>query len=94
MQRGPDTVTVREVAAHFAMGTSLGTLAALLLLLLNGHVFEMIARASGPAVSPAFFVAVFASLLGVGATLTGVIFSAMEAERIAESKRPPPQRRT
>ena len=92
---GPDAVSPKQVAVHFTMGALLGTIGALLL------VFGNIARihqlfgpdAESPAVI-AMFVAISALTIAIGASLTGVIFSAIEAEQIAESKRRPPQNRT
>ena len=92
---GPDAVSPKQVAVHFTMGALLGTLGALFLVFSN---IARIDRLFGPdAGSPAViatFVAISALTIAIGASLTGVIFSAIEAEEIAASKRRPPHNRT
>jgi hypothetical protein len=75
-----EAVSVRQAAGHFAMGASLGTVGALLLMISNaGTVRELLA--SGPGMPVGVFVAMCACTVAIGATLTGVIFSAIEDEQ-------------
>jgi hypothetical protein len=90
---GPEQVSPRQVAVHFTMGALLGTLGALFLVFNNASRVHQLfwANAASPA-AIVMFVAMCAVTIAIGASLTGVIFSAIEAERIAESKRPPQRR--
>jgi hypothetical protein len=80
MQRKAVTkVWLKKAAAHFAMGAGLGTVAALALVIGNtGALGDLLAAGSPSGISIAEFVGAFAGMIAVGATLTGVIFSAME----------------
>jgi hypothetical protein len=44
----------------------------------GGHVFEMIINSAAPKETGALFVGIVSSLIGVGATLSGFVFTAME----------------
>jgi uncharacterized membrane protein YccC len=92
---GPDAISPKQVAVHFAMGALVGAIGALLLVLGNTDRIQQLfgPEAESPAVI-AMFVAISAVTIAIGASLTGLIFSAIEAEEIAESKRRPPQNRT
>lgn len=92
---GPDEISPRQIAVHFAMGALLGTLAALFLVFSNASLVHQLFRASGaPSATIAMFVLMCAVSIALGASLTGAIFSAIEAERAAESKRRPPKNPT
>jgi hypothetical protein len=80
--RSNDTVSVRQVAGHFAMGASLGTIGALLLMISNAGVVQTLVVqtlvANGTGMPAAVFVAMCACTIAIGATLTGIIFSSIE----------------
>jgi hypothetical protein len=89
--RGSQDVSPKQVAVHFTMGAALGTVGALFLVSSHAsrlHQLFWADAAPGPAI--AMFVAISALTIAVGASLTGVIFSAVKAERIAGAKRRPP----
>jgi hypothetical protein len=74
-----EKVLVRHVAGHFAMGASLGTAGALVLLLNNtGAIRDLLASGGPHAMSTAVFVGMCACTIAIGATLTGIIFSATD----------------
>lgn len=60
------------------MGLTLGALFALVLIVTNQHIFELIASSSSPSGTMALFVGFFAFVIGTGATISGFIFSAIE----------------
>jgi hypothetical protein len=77
-----DKLSVRQAAGHFAMGAVLGTIAALILIVSNtGAIRELLAAGGASAGLPVVvFVAACACTIAIGATFTGLIFSAMEAD--------------
>ena len=78
-----EAVSVGQVAGHFVMGASLGTTGAALLMISNvGAVRELLASGGGMPVG--VFIAMCACTIAIGATLTGVIFSAIEDEQKRE----------
>ena len=73
------------------MGALLGTLAALYLVLHDSSaVHRLLSAGAAPPTPVAVFVAMCACTIATGASLTGVIFSAIEAEQNAASRRRPP----
>jgi ABC-type enterobactin transport system permease subunit len=78
----PSPLRPGEIARHFAVGSSLGAL--LVLTLAAGAQIRTGAMVVGPYlddwVLPAL-VTLFALLFGVGAALTGAIFTSIERER-------------
>jgi len=91
----PGKVSPLQVAVHFTMGALLGTLGSLVLVLSDGGgVHHLLAAGAAPPTPVAAFVVMCACTVAIGATLTGVIFSAMEAERNAASRRRAPHGRT
>jgi hypothetical protein len=78
-KQSADTISVTQVASHFAMGALLGTAGAILLMISNGGaVRDMLASGGGMPVG--VFIAMCACTVAIGATLTGMIFAAVEAE--------------
>jgi hypothetical protein len=76
------------------MGALLGTLAALYLVFSNASlVHQLFPASAAPPGAITMFVAMCAVTIALGASLTGAIFSAIEAERAAEAKRRPPRGR-
>ena len=86
--RSAEAVSVRQLAGHFAMGASLGTIGALLLIISNASAVREL-LASGVGMPAGVFVAMCACTIAIGATLTGIIFSSIEDEQ----KRGQPPRR-
>jgi hypothetical protein len=75
------------------MGALLGTLGALFLVFSHAsRIHQLFWANAAPASAIAVFVAMCALTIAIGASLTGVIFSAIEAERVAASKRRPPRK--
>jgi hypothetical protein len=67
------------MAGHLAIGVGLGTLLALLLIANNSaHVLDIIERASEPSALLTVLICGFASTFGIGATITGFIFTQLE----------------
>jgi hypothetical protein len=93
-QRRPnetEDVSPKQIAVHFVMGALLGTLGALFLTFNHASRIHQLFWATGaPETAIGVFIAMCALVIAIGASLTGVIFSAMEAERIAASRRRPP----
>jgi hypothetical protein len=77
--RTTEQVSVRQVAGHFVMGASLGTGGALILMVSNAGAIRDLLTGGG-AMPAAVFVAVCACTVAIGATLTGVIFSALDEQ--------------
>jgi hypothetical protein len=91
----PEDVSPRQIAVHFVMGALLGTLAAVYLVCSDASGIHQLFRADAAPVSTiAVFIAFCALTVANGASLTGFIFSAMDAERVAARRRRPPQGRT
>jgi hypothetical protein len=64
---------------HFAMGATLGLYLALTLLVANfGHLFDMIENSMAPRLMMALFVGIVASTIAVFASITGMLFTAIE----------------
>lgn len=82
----------RQLAVHFTIGALLGTLGALFLVLTHAsRVHQLFWSNVAPPTSTVLFVVMCALTIATGASLTGVIFSTIEAERTGASKRHPPQ---
>ena len=76
---GRKTSALRAAAGHLTMGLALGgVLAAGLLLGQDAWILHMIMGSASPRLGLAVFVGVLASMIGVGATLTGFLFQAIE----------------
>jgi hypothetical protein len=90
----PDDVSPKQLAVHFAMGGLIGTLGALFLVFSHAsRVHQLLWANAAPASTITVFIAFCALVVANGASLTGLIFSAMEAERVAARRRHPPQGR-
>lgn len=64
-----------RLAAHSAMGATLGLFLAVALMLSNErHIFDMLANGQDPGLSTAVFLATFVLIPAVGASLSGLIF--------------------
>jgi ABC-type multidrug transport system permease subunit len=92
-QRRPNEpdVSPKQLAAHFAMGALIGTFAAMFLVFSDAsRIHQLFGAHATPASTIAVFVAFCALMVANGATLTGLIFSAMDAERVAARHRRTP----
>ena len=79
MRERSSTRLVGRLIGHSAMGAGLGLLLSLTLIVSGaGNVFEMIINSEEPKLTVAIFVGFFASIIAVGATLTGLILMAIE----------------
>jgi len=89
---GPQEVSFKQLVVHFAMGALLGTLGGLYLVFGNlPRVHQLFWGDAAPPAAIATFLAMCALTIAMGASLTGMIFSAIEAERATEPKRRPPR---
>ena len=91
--REPEQVSALQVAVHFTLGALLGTLGGLYLVAYDWSTVNQMLTAGAAGIPPmpaAVFVAICACTIATGASLTGVVFSTLEAERIADSRRRPP----
>ena len=80
---------------HFAMGGLLGTLGALFLVFNDAsRIHQLFWANAAPPTAIAIFIAFCALMVANGAGLTGLVFSAMEGERLAAARRRPPHGRT
>jgi hypothetical protein len=97
-QRRPDEphdISPKQLAVHFCMGALLGTLGALFLVFSHAsRIHQLFWADAAPPTAIMVFVAFCALMVANGASLTGLIFSAMEAERVAAQRRRPPHGRT
>jgi hypothetical protein len=91
----PEKVSPLQVAVHFAIGALLGTLGAIYLIVCDATgVHHLLAAGAAPPTPVAVFVALCACTVAIGASLTGTIFSAIEAEKASAARRRPPHGRT
>jgi hypothetical protein len=91
----PDDVSPRQLAVHFAMGALIGTVGALFLVFSHAsRIHQLFWANAAPASAITVFIAFCGLMVANGASLTGLIFSAMEAERVAARRGRPPQGRT
>ena len=82
MRRRIEWPFLLKLAGHLAMGASLGTGLALVLLMMDtGRIFEMIVSSAQPRITTLVFVGVLGSICAVGATITGLIFMLAEDDR-------------
>ncbi len=73
---------MKQAAGHFAMGASLGTVGALVMMISNaGPIQAMLASGGSSGLPVVVFVGVSAVAVAVGATLTGIVLSIEDAER-------------
>ena len=72
-------VTVMQAAGHFAMGATLGTAGALVAMVGDTSAIHHWMAGSGPSGLPiTVFVGASACTIAIGATLTGLIFQAID----------------
>jgi hypothetical protein len=91
----PEDVSPKQLAVHFTMGALLGTLGALFLVFSHAsRIHQLLWANATPTAAIAVFVVISALTIANGASLTGLIFSAMAAERAAAARRRPPHGRT
>ncbi len=82
MRRRIEWPFLLKLAGHLAMGASLGTGLALVLLMMDtGRIIEMIVSSAQPRMTTLVFVGVLGSTCAVGATITGLIFMLAEDDR-------------
>ena len=70
---------VRAVSAHLAMGFGLGALLALALIAADTrNIFDAMTHGAAPTLALTVFVGLFGTMVGVGAALSGLIFTLMD----------------
>ncbi|HUI97907.1 MAG TPA: hypothetical protein VLX44_19270 [Xanthobacteraceae bacterium] len=78
---GRAKVSVKQAAGHFAMGASLGTAAALILMIGDADpIHALLADSASSGLPAALFVGASACTVAVGATLTGIALSALDPD--------------
>jgi hypothetical protein len=81
MQRKTAKSEVLAVIGHLSMGMALGALLAMAVLLDDrARILQMFLDGPSPAAAIAVFVGIFATVTGVGATLTGLVFQSMQED--------------
>ena len=93
MQKDSRTPSVRQVIVHSAMGSVLGSLLAVSLIITNQNLFHFIAASPSPSTSLALFIGFFSFVIGTGATISGCIFTAIELNALEAKQRIDPFRR-
>jgi NhaP-type Na+/H+ or K+/H+ antiporter len=86
MRKDSRTPTSIQLVIHCGMGVILGALLGLALILTNPQIFQFIISSSSPLMEMAVFVGFFSFVVGTGATVSGVIFTALELNAL-EAKR-------
>ncbi len=71
---------MKQAAGHFAMGASLGTAGALILMIAHAGPFHDLLKGTSSGLPVVAFFALSACTVAVGATLTGIVFSIEDAE--------------
>ncbi len=74
-------VSVKQAAGHFAMGASLGTAGALILMIGHAGPFHDLLAGASSGLPVVAFVALSACTIAVGATLTGIVLSIEDSEQ-------------
>ena len=78
MQKESRTPTSVQMINHCGMGAILGVLLGLGLIVTDKNIFQFIVSSSSPLMEMAVFVGFFSFVIGIGATLSGFIFTAIE----------------
>jgi NhaP-type Na+/H+ or K+/H+ antiporter len=86
MQKDSRTPTSIQLVIHCGMGVMLGALLGLALIVTNQNIFQFIVSSSSPLMNMAVFVGFFSFVVGTGATVSGVVFTALELNAL-EAKR-------
>jgi len=87
MQNDFRTPSFRQLIIHFGNGAFLGALLAFALIFTDGHTFHLIASSSTPVSSTAIFFGTISFAIGLGATLTGYIFTGNELTALEVKQR-------
>jgi predicted MFS family arabinose efflux permease len=93
MQKDSRTPSFAHLITHFGMGTILGALFALALVISNRQLSHLIASASSPSTSMALFVGFFSFVFAIGACLSGYIFTAVELNALEAKQQTEPVKR-
>ena len=84
-QSGPSSLAL-ELASHAAMGVALGLGFCFALVLIEpASVAALISHADQPKATAIMLLSFFALLFGVGATMTGIIFTTMDSADHSDS---------
>lgn len=78
MQKDSRIPTSIQMIGHCFMGAILGSLLGLALILTNQNIFQFIATSQSPSMEMAVFVGFFSFIIGIGSTISGFFFIALE----------------
>lgn len=87
MRKDSITPSFRQLIIHFGTGAFLGALLAFALIVMERSTFQVIASSSSPVSSAAIFVGTISFAIGLGATLSGYFFTAIELTALAAKQR-------
>ncbi|MCC6888683.1 MAG: hypothetical protein IT536_09130 [Hyphomicrobiales bacterium] len=81
--RKSDPVPANVIVRHFVMGFVLGGLGALYLIHTNtANLFGMLMGSTAPEITLVAFIVTAAVLIGIAATLTGVVLTVLDDDRV------------
>jgi NhaP-type Na+/H+ or K+/H+ antiporter len=72
------TPTSIQLVIHCGMGLMLGAIFGLALILTDQNIFQFIVSSSSPLMNMTIFIGFFSFVVGMGATMSGFIFTAIE----------------
>jgi hypothetical protein len=87
MQKDPKIPSFRDLMIHFGNGAFLGALLAFALIFTERNTLQVIANSSSPATSAAVFIGTISFAIGLGATLSGYILTAIELTALEAKQR-------
>jgi hypothetical protein len=86
IQKDSKIPTPAQLIIHYGMGAVLGALLALAMVLTDEGIFQSIVSSSSPSMDMAMFIGVLSFAIGMGASMTGFIFTVVELDAL-EAKR-------
>jgi NhaP-type Na+/H+ or K+/H+ antiporter len=78
MQKGSRTPTSIQMVIHCGMGVILGAIFGLALIYADKGIFQFIASSPSPFMEMAVVIGFFSFMMGIGATISGFFFTAIE----------------
>ncbi len=87
MQNESRRPTLEQMMVHWSMGLLLGALLALAMILTDRNIFQSIVSSPSPLLDVSAFIGLFSFVIGIGATLSGFIFTAIELNSKQQTKR-------
>ncbi len=86
MQENSRIPTSVQLIIHSGMGAILGSLLGFALIFSDKNIFHFIATSSSPLMETAVFIGFLSFVMGIGATLTGFFFTAIELNALAKQE--------